>query len=509
MSTVLLISVRFHDGRYHGTGDWPPAPARLFQALVAGAGLKGPIQAGDVEALEWLERIEPPIVAAPFTRKGQAFDNFVPNNDLDAVGGDTRRIGSVRGKKAVRPLLFDAEQALLYAWSLRDDPQRDTFACALCQLAEDIYQLGRGVDLAWAWAEVIEEAELDARLAAYDGSIHRPSIGGDGKVFACPTRGSFHSLKNRYVANQRRFEVIAAGRSVSESFRQPPKPRFQPVAYDSPAVRKLFDVRSIDDQPQAWDLEKASVFVQTIRDAANARLLNAFPSKAALIDHWLIGRKADGSNGGKSNERIRIIPIPSIGHTHADHAVRRVLLEIPASCPLRADDLNWAFNGAELGQNGELGRLTLADDMTFLGHFGVGKEATIWQTVTPAALSESARRRRIEPSRKLEEAKNATERAREQQQARTAVHTALRHAGIKAEVVDIIVQREPFQSYGERCEAFAAGTRFAKERLWHVALEFAKPIAGPLVFGDGRFLGLGLCHPSEIPTDHGTEPTND
>lgn len=172
MSTVLLISVRFHDGRYHGMGDWPPAPARLFQALVAGAGLKGPIQTAYMEALERLENLAPPLIAAPLMRKGQPFDNFVPNNDLDAVGGDPRRIGSVRGKKSICPLLFDAEQALLYAWSLREDSQKDTLLRVLCQLAEGVYQLGRGVDLAWAWAEVIEQTELEARLAFYNGTIH-------------------------------------------------------------------------------------------------------------------------------------------------------------------------------------------------------------------------------------------------------------------------------------------------------------------------------------------------
>jgi CRISPR-associated protein Csb2 len=495
MSTILLISVRLHDGRYHGTGDWPPTPARLFQALVAGAGLKGPMQASDVEALEWLEMSAPPIIASPVARKGQAFDNFVPNNDLDAVGGDPRRIGSVRGKKAICPLLFDEEQPLLYAWALRDDAQHDTFTRILCQLSEGVYQLGRGVDLAWAWAEVIEEAELGERLAAYDGIVHRPSIGGDGKAFACPMKGSFQSLEDRYAANQQRFEVVAVGRSVSQSFRQLPKPRFQSVTYDSPAVRKVFDVRSMDDQPQSWDLEKASVFVQTIRNAANARLLNAFPSKAALIDHWLIGRKADGSNGGKSDERIHIIPIPSIGHTHADHAIRRVLLEIPTSCPLRADDLSWAFNGLELGQDGFLGRLMLADDMVFLDHFGFGKKFAVWKTITPAALPVSAGRRRIEPSRKLQEAKNATERAIEQQQARLAILTALRHAGVNGDALNIIVQREPFQAHGAKAEAFAPGTRFAKERLWHVALEFSEAVKGPLVVGDGRFLGLGVFAP--------------
>ena len=41
MPRTLRLSVHFHDGRYHGTGPWPPAPARLFQALVAAAAVGG------------------------------------------------------------------------------------------------------------------------------------------------------------------------------------------------------------------------------------------------------------------------------------------------------------------------------------------------------------------------------------------------------------------------------------------------------------------------------------
>ena len=37
MERALLVAIRFHEGRYHGAGGWPPAPARLFQALMAGA----------------------------------------------------------------------------------------------------------------------------------------------------------------------------------------------------------------------------------------------------------------------------------------------------------------------------------------------------------------------------------------------------------------------------------------------------------------------------------------
>jgi CRISPR-associated protein Csb2 len=499
MSSILLISVRLHEGRYHGTGDWPPSPARLFQALIAGAGLQGPLEEDQVKALGWLETMQPPLIAAPVVRKGQSVGTFVPNNDLDAVGGDPRRMGSIRAKKEIRPLLFDAQQPLLYAWTLRDEADKEKFANVLCQLAEKLYQLGRGIDLGWAWAEIIGETELANRLDDYTGTVHRPSLAGAGKPVSCPIKDSFVSLEARYVANRSRFEIIKTDRgAVSQSFRRLPKPKFQSVAYDSPPTQKTFDLRSVTEpeQFQVWSLDRASLLIQSIRDAVFKRLVTAFPTKTAQVEHWLIGRNADGSNGGKSNERVRLIPLASIGHAHADYGIRRVFIEAPANCPVRADDLFWAFNGVELGERGILGRLSAADDDSFVRHYGIGSAATGWQTITPAVLPVSAKRRRIEPSRRVAEAKGASERAHEQHLARLAVLTALRHAGVIAEVREIIVQREPFQGHGERAEAFAPGSRFSKERLWHVALKFAEPVRGPLVLGDGRFLGLGVLAPT-------------
>ncbi len=88
MTRALLLSVRFHDRRYHGADDWPPAPARLFQALISGAARGGALARSDREALAWLETLDAPVIAAPTTHAGQGFRNYVPNNDLDAVGGD-------------------------------------------------------------------------------------------------------------------------------------------------------------------------------------------------------------------------------------------------------------------------------------------------------------------------------------------------------------------------------------------------------------------------------------
>lgn len=84
-----------------------------------------------------------------------------------------------------------------------------------------------------------------------------------------------------------------------------------------------------------------------------------------------------------------------------------------------------------------------------------------------------------------------------------AVITALRHAGVRERPVRIHVQREPFEAKGARAERFAKGTRFAKERLWHVDIEFEGLVQGPLVLGDGRFLGLGVMAPVDsVPAVH-------
>ncbi len=497
MPGILLISVRFHEGRYHGAGDWPPSPARLFQALIAGAGLQGPLLVEQVSALKWLETMPPPTIAAPTTRKGQLVGIFVPNNDLDAVGGDPRRVGSIRTKKEIRPMLFAADQPLLYAWAFRDEFDQRKLATVICQLAERVYQLGRGVDLAWAWAEVISEAELANRLDTYVGTIHRPSLAGNSNPLPCPLEGSFASLEERYLANQSRFETIKTDGVVSQNFRRLPKPRFRSVAYDSPSNRMLFELRSVVDpeQFQAAPLQQASVLIQSVRDCTCKRLIAALPGRKAQIEHWLIGRNADGTNGGKAGERIRLIPLASIGHPHADYDIRRVLVEAPANCPLRLDDLDWAFRGTELGEKSRLGRLSGVADDSFLTHYGIPHPAAEWQTITPVVLPASAQRRRIEPSRRVAEGKNASERGREQYQAGVAVLTALRQAGLNSRATDIVVQREPFNGHGARAEGFASGTRFAKERLWHVSLRFAEPVAGPLVLGDGRFLGLGVFAP--------------
>ncbi|MCC6641678.1 MAG: type I-U CRISPR-associated protein Cas5/Cas6, partial [Deltaproteobacteria bacterium] len=492
-----------HEGRYHGAGDELPSPFRLFQSLIAGAGISGPLDDHTKRELVWIEGLPAaPLVASPRLARGQAVTMFMPNNDLDKFGGDVRNIAKTRGAQKVwRPRHFDAAVPWIYAWPFAEGGE--THANTVCTLAEKLYQLGRGVDMAWAWGEVLDEAALDARLVDYNGIVRRPNAG-DGLLLACPEKGSFESLERRYQALRFRTE---GGQRV---FVQQPKPIYRRISYESPPARHVFELRSSADSERrvAWPLGGASSLVVATREAARARLVTAMPDRLHDVDRHLVGRKPDGSNAVPAESRVRIIAIPSIGMHYADRAIRRLLVEIPAACPLRSADVRWAFSGAELvdPDTGEAKDVLLSpsaeDDM--LRHYGVGAGARVFRSVTPVVLPEEGKRRRIEPTRKLTEAKRGLERVLEVSGARAAVVQALRHAGVSAPAESIRLQREPFDGAGSRVEPFAEGTRFEKERLWHVEIAFGVPVEGPLLLGDGRFLGLGLMAPARdvVPGAH-------
>lgn len=505
MNNALLISVRLHDNRYHGAGDWPPAPARLFQALTAGAAQGEQLAKDSHEALVWLERLAAPEIVAPRVRDEHSFINFVPNNALDAVNGDVHRIGEIRTTKTVKPHLFDAETPFLYAWSFDTRTGDMRLARVICAIADGLYQFGRGVDMAWAWGEVLDEGEAEVRLATHGGTRYHPMTRGIGASLNCPMQGSLASLEKRFRAQGQRFNVRVEDGKVLVTFTQAPKPRFRSIAYNSPPALRLFDLSSTaGDSPfDPYPLARVSELTLSIRDKAVERLEKTLPQQIAEIERVLIGR--DATEADKA-ARVRILPLPSTGHHYADCSIRRVLVEVPSNCPIGADDIGWSLSGlvVKAGEvdpkTGEItgeSRLVPAGERTILTHYGVDNDERHrqWRTVTPAALPETAARRRIDPRRLREETKGGHERALEQNFAATAVLQALRHVGIDVQVSTIRVQREPFGAKGARAEAFATGTRFAKQRLWHVEIVFAEPIAGPLILGDGRYLGLGLMAP--------------
>lgn len=502
----LVITVRFCSDRYNGFDvggrpEWPPSPARLFQALAAGAAKGAVLRNEDRQTLVWLEQLKAPTIAAPIVHKGQSFRHFMPNNDIDAVDGDPGRIGEIRtASKRFHPRIFDPETPFLYVWSFDHMGDYDE---RMCEIAEQIYQVGRGIDMAWAVAEILDPDEAEACLSTHGGAIYRPATksGGDHEL-ACPLPGSLKSLIERYGRSRTRFATLmepagtkrgpsriqVAGQTLS----QPPKPRFCQVSYNSPPVRLLYELRDTTKKADfhPWPLSRVARLVETIRNDAATKLREAFPNEADVVAR-VFGLCRDATEADKA-VRIRIIPLPSIGHQHADYGVRRLLVEISPNCPLAADDIDWAFSrfGEIERTTGEvLWTLVSAEERGMLSHYGAGDNIQsgfcFWRTVTPMALPEARSRGQ----------KKGSERADIERGAAAALTQALRYAGVTSRLESLRLQREPFDAKGARAESFAPCTRFAPGRLWHVEITFAQPVAGTLLTGDGRYLGLGLMKP--------------
>ena len=502
MPLAFLVTVLLHEGRYHGLDDrhapeWPPAPARLFQALLAGAarGVTVPVRAQ--AALDWLQTLPPPVIAAPRGTPGQAYLSYVPNNDLDAELPGRRHeeaVARTRVGKRIRPTLFNAAAPIVYCWSGGDDAGQD-HAPALGVLADGLYQLGRGPDMAWANAALLDADKAERRILEHGGVVYRPADHGTGgRHLLCPGPGTRESLTVRFEGARARFRVGGAGRREVRAFVQPPKPRFRQVAYGAEPHRLVFELRKPDARAAyaGWGLRGAAELVQSARDRAAGHLQAAVPELGDSVERYLIGR---GAGEADKASRTQIVPLPSVGHEHVDLLIRRLEVRVPQPCPLAPEDIAWAFSQvAWTDDDGDVVReLHRVEPDRMVSRFE--QHARRWRSVTPLALPR-ALRRRIEPDRQAE-AKNGAERADEEGRAVAAVRHALRHAGVGVPAARVQVQREPFERHGALADGFAPGTRFRKEALWHAAITFKEPVSGPLLLGDGRFVGLGLMRPND------------
>jgi CRISPR-associated protein Csb2 len=124
----------------------------------------------------------------------------------------------------------------------------------------------------------------------------------------------------------------------------------------------------------------------------------------------------------------------------------------------------------------------------------VGRPCDRWRTVTPAVLPI-----RLRPGRH-----SGSERRNFEELAALSVADAMRHAQIDTNVAEVRTQGEPFIARGKRADAFD-GSRFEVGRLRHVEILLREPCSGPLLLGDGRWIGLGLLYPLRRPHDEARE----
>ncbi|MFW6106670.1 MAG: type I-U CRISPR-associated protein Csb2, partial [bacterium] len=335
MADYLCISVTFLDPRFHGRGDggrpeWPPSPLRLMQAIVA-ANAEHVATGGELDAaLVWLENQSPPMILAPKHTEGQAYRLSVPNNAMDLVAkawsrgnyfgtGDSSP-ATHRTMKTVRPTRMCDGDTVHYLWPVNNTDSAPLGA--LARAAGRLVALGWGTDLVVARARNIPSAELHS----LPGQRWKPGPVTSPSVLRVPTCGTLQALLDRHEAFINRI-------SEDGLIPVPPLTCFDMVGYrrpTDPVIRPhaVFELRHTDGSFCAYSQRRLVHIAGMMRHLAKEAMVASPPTGAdeGWVEQYVVGHR----NGNSSEHRqFSYLPLPSIGHPHADHAVRRVMIAAP------------------------------------------------------------------------------------------------------------------------------------------------------------------------------------
>jgi len=474
MTASLCISVTFLDPLFHGMGDgdvpeWPPSPMRLFQALLAGSrtGCRGPTWSdAKAAAFHWLEGRAPPDIVAPVARRATGSILFVPNNDADKTFDRQDRLTS----KTVRPQRLTDGDTLHYLWPLRagDGASARGHAELLCREARHLLALGWGIDQVVGNGRILADADATAlsgqRWREWDG--HWPGH----RELRVPMEGSLADLERVHESFLRRV----SGRA----FLPPLKPKRFALAPYLPST--ALPPRSC----AVFELPEGVAFPQTnvIQVAAMLRSLACRPEhrrdfQAQFTDDpevYLAGHIQDAA---RTPPRFSYLPLPTIGHEHADGMVRRLLLAEPwGGDGSRARWAQSRLHGVTLkdtdgNERGALRNLWRSGSQDMLGRYS--EPSRTWATVTPVILpgfDDSDRRK-----------------------AERLFLKAVEHAALPVRAVtDLTLRKAPFWPGSQHPRLYRRPAYLKDYAGWHVHVRFAEPIPGPLAIGAGRHCGLGV-----------------
>lgn len=470
MPNYLCISVTFLDPYFHGKGDdgpeWPPSPFRLYQALIAGtrAGCRRARSAEEESAaLRWLERLEPPLIVAPEAALCSSRTHFVPNNDSDKRFSRQARLTT----KVFHAHCLQGGETLHYIWSFDSHKQDNMHAAATCdKIARYVTSLGWGIDQVAATGRVIDEIEMRQLKGVRwkPWRLRRPQ----SRKWRVPVQGSFEDLEAVYAS----FRARVQGRHFH--------PGRTPKQFD---LVEYFRTTQLAPRPYAvFEFSEGVAFGadRVAQIAAAARAATCRAAKAGSFaapggaKGYVLGQTVDGHD---PSERFSFLPLPTIGHRHADGRIRRLLIAEPlgGSGSMAA----WAENrllGESLGETDGAEGLILHELWRPSSRRVVQRyvgEALEWVTVTPVVL----------PGFDDGSWKKAE---------RLLVR-ALTHAGVPLEAVGSIELRKgPFFPGAPHAHAVRVPEYLRGYARWHVSIRFREPVPGPISIGAGRYLGLGL-----------------
>ncbi len=470
----LVITIDLLTGGYETTdiGDrelveWPPHPARVFSALLAGA--RGE---ADRAALRWLEQQPPPVVVAAGQVESARRAAYVVTNKLSEKGGSQFHPGRTNGLR-VRSRAVPAEPTATMIWA---GPADESHIRRLDDMARRIPYLGRSTGIALAAAAVrADDGLVGGRQSGVE--VFEPCDLLDGEVsLRVPYPGFVAELDAQFEVDRPAWEVARY-----RSYRRRPAlsedtdegvgtaDRVVPSVYSDVVV---FQFSGLRPQPQL-----AMAMTEALRSAVLRAANGAAPT--ALHGHGADGRP-----------HVAFLALPDVGHSHADGHLLGLAVAVPdLSVQERAAVLRAVLGLRRPDRNGlvelavpRLGTVDLIYQPGLVRPWGASPQrwrrgSRRWVSATPVVLDRYPRH----PEQVVAE-----------------VRRCMGTVGLP-EAVDVRVSREPLLPGAARLRPLDLPKQVRGRLFQHVAVTFDRRVSGPVLVGAGRYLGAGLFAP--VPLD--------
>ncbi len=543
------IEVNFLTGRFVATRhndrrqpEWPPHPARLFSALVAAWADADEPDGAERAALEWIESQAPPAIAATDAVPRKAVPHFVPVNDTTVISRNwyERRAGSVSGlaaelhaelaasdgevtKKAAQierkltkvrevegqvggagntnpsaavamlpdqrskqgrfyPSVTPDTARVSFLW---DAPAPDGVAEALDRLLRRVTRLGHSSSF------------VSCRLIA-DRPDATFEIGDGGSSMRAVRRGQLAELERQFARHggskprslpytEIRYRAVAGAARQSESENRP-NTAGQWIVFEFTHSSRSF--------PATRTVELATA----MRAALFCYAEDPIPEEVS-------GHLANGNP--TATPHMAFLPLPYVGFEHADGRLLGMAVSVPDTVSDVARRAAYRAIGNWEEQRTKYDALTLTLGKRGVLHLHRQQDPTTlvslrpdvwnrtshrWVSATPIALPKH-------PGRLG--GGTAAARAKAWALAESAVALACNHVGLP-EPSSVEVSLSPFLVGSRPASRFPSFSqngqdgRPVRRQLVHASVTFNHSVAGPLMLGAGRFLGLGLMRPAPI-----------
>ena len=541
------IEVNFLTGGYVATyyndrrrSEWPPHPSRLFSALVATWAEDGGDPA-ERAALEWLESQGAPAIAASEAVPRRAVSHFVPVNDAAII---SRSLQERRAKA-----IYELEDQLVDELSLSEGEvtrkvariqnrlakQRDveaqvksvgtTSADSAIQMLPD----HRGKQerffpsvtpgdarVTYIWEEATPESVCDT----LDGLLQRVTrLGHSSSLVSCRVTTEPPEAKYRPGGSGDRLRTVSRGQLAELERRYARHRGVDPrsLPYTDVRYTDTVDAARPETAPMepntvgewvVFEFEARSRFFPSTRavDLATAMRGAILRYAEEPIPAEISGHRGDGTP--VSGPHVAFLPLPYVGSEYADGRILGMALSMPESM---SDAVRRALYRAigkwergtplklTLGRDGaaRMSRLRGPADIVSLRRSVWRRPSRRWISATPIALPRH-------PGRLV--GGTAAAQAKAWELAEATVASACEHVGLPAPS-DVEVALRPYIVGARPARHFPAFSQKGRDgkpvrrQLVHALLTFERPVAGPLMLGAGRFLGLGLMRPMPDPDE--------